>query len=229
MLFYQLSHKSFFLRPNLQTFHIHLRPEQVAHHPKYFLKLYEEMAYSLHSEAQDFWDSSASKPITHQAIVPLQQQHWLGQLNSVVPERNGSHTAYSRNPLRRNRHTVVAVITGELPKAVLALKRRQRHNAATADATKADRAGGADGSLLICSRPPLHRGQQMRQIGIEPSAILLEPIGRNTAPAVTVAALQATSNGDDPILLVPGRSPDPRCQFRRAIEAGRKPAEEGAW
>ena len=38
----------------------------------------------------------------------------------------------------------------------------------------------------------------MRQIGVEPN----EPIGRNTALAVTVAALQATANGDDPLLLV---------------------------
>ena len=53
--------------------------------------------------------------------------------------------------------------------------------------------------LLICNED--HRfivAEQMRQIGVEPNAILLEPMGRNTAPAVTVAALQATANGDDP-------------------------------
>lgn len=32
--------------------------------------------------------------------------------------------------------------------------------------------------------------------------ILLEPIGRNTAPALTIAALSACHHGDDPILLV---------------------------
>jgi myo-inositol-1(or 4)-monophosphatase len=32
----------------------------------------------------------------------------------------------------------------------------------------------------------------MRQIDVDPSAILLEPVGRNTAPAVAVAALEAT-------------------------------------
>ena len=44
--------------------------------------------------------------------------------------------------------------------------------------------------LLICNED--HRfivAEQMRQIGTEPAAILLEPIGRNTAPAVAVAAL----------------------------------------
>lgn len=53
--------------------------------------------------------------------------------------------------------------------------------------------------LLICNED--HRfivAEQMRQIGTEPAAILLEPIGRNTAPAVAVAALQATSGGADP-------------------------------
>ena len=57
--------------------------------------------------------------------------------------------------------------------------------------------------LLICNED--HRfivAEQMRQIGIEPNAILLEPMGRNTAPAVAVAALESTSNGDDPLLLV---------------------------
>jgi mannose-1-phosphate guanylyltransferase / mannose-6-phosphate isomerase len=44
--------------------------------------------------------------------------------------------------------------------------------------------------------------EQLRQIDVEPAAILLEPIGRNTAPAVAVAALQATASGEDPLLLV---------------------------
>ena len=32
---------------------------------------------------------------------------------------------------------------------------------------------------------------QLRDIGTEPAAVLLEPVGRNTAPAMTLAALQA--------------------------------------
>ena len=53
---------------------------------------------------------------------------------------------------------------------------------------------GLEAPLLICNED--HRfivAEQMRQIGVEPNAILLEPMGRNTAPAVTVAALQATA------------------------------------
>jgi mannose-1-phosphate guanylyltransferase/mannose-6-phosphate isomerase len=43
---------------------------------------------------------------------------------------------------------------------------------------------------------------QLRELKGEPSSLLLEPIGRNTAPAVTLAALQATADGADPILVV---------------------------
>ncbi len=43
---------------------------------------------------------------------------------------------------------------------------------------------------------------QMRALGIEPAAALLEPSGRNTAPALTLAALQATEGGADPVLVV---------------------------
>ena len=84
--------------------------------------------------------------------------------------------------------------------------------------------------LLICNDD--HRfivAEQMRQIGIAPGAILLEPMGRNTAPAVAVAALQATAHGDDPLLLILAadhviRDAD---HFRKSIEAGRPAAEAG--
>ncbi len=43
---------------------------------------------------------------------------------------------------------------------------------------------------------------QLREIKAEPSAVMLEPMGRNTAPAVTLAALQALESGADPVLVV---------------------------
>ena len=43
--------------------------------------------------------------------------------------------------------------------------------------------------------------EQLRLMGRE-GAILLEPVGRNTAPALTLAALAAMRDGGDPILLV---------------------------
>ncbi len=44
--------------------------------------------------------------------------------------------------------------------------------------------------------------EQLREAGIELGAALLEPVGRNTAPALTLAALAATADGSDPVLVV---------------------------
>ena len=43
---------------------------------------------------------------------------------------------------------------------------------------------------------------QIRECGIEPGQLLLEPMGRNTAPAMTLAALAALEGGADPVLVV---------------------------
>lgn len=43
---------------------------------------------------------------------------------------------------------------------------------------------------------------QLREDGTTPSSVVLEPVGRNTAPAVTLAALAALEGGDDPVLVV---------------------------
>ena len=44
--------------------------------------------------------------------------------------------------------------------------------------------------------------EQLRQIDQQPSAILLEPVGRNTAPAVALAALQALKVDTKATLLI---------------------------
>ena len=44
--------------------------------------------------------------------------------------------------------------------------------------------------------------EQLRETGIASEAFLLEPAGRNTAPALTLAALAAIESGNDPILVV---------------------------
>lgn len=57
--------------------------------------------------------------------------------------------------------------------------------------------------LLICNEE--HRfiaAEQMRLIGQDGATILLEPEGRNTAPAIALGALHATRGGDDPLMLV---------------------------
>ena len=68
------------------------------------------------------------------------------------------------------------------------------------------RLAGLDPSKPIIVCHETHRfivAEQMRQIGAEPAAIVLEPVGRNTAPAVAVAALAAIrSAGEAAMLLV---------------------------
>ncbi|MGO1540300.1 MAG: mannose-1-phosphate guanylyltransferase/mannose-6-phosphate isomerase [Luteimonas sp.] len=62
----------------------------------------------------------------------------------------------------------------------------------------------ADGAPIVVANEE-HRflaAEQLRLAGVESAAIVLEPAGRNTAPAIAAAALQAIAGGDDPLLLV---------------------------
>jgi mannose-1-phosphate guanylyltransferase/mannose-6-phosphate isomerase len=57
--------------------------------------------------------------------------------------------------------------------------------------------------VIICNEE--HRfivAEQMREIEVKPNKILLEPFGRNTCPAITLAALKAVENNNDPIILI---------------------------
>ena len=57
--------------------------------------------------------------------------------------------------------------------------------------------------MVVCNEE--HRfmvAEQLRAVGIHPAAVILEPIGRNTGPAVAIAALHAQNAGADPILLI---------------------------
>ncbi|MDQ2702984.1 MAG: mannose-1-phosphate guanylyltransferase/mannose-6-phosphate isomerase [Pseudomonadota bacterium] len=72
--------------------------------------------------------------------------------------------------------------------------------------------------------------EQLRQAGAPAPAIMLEPVGRNTAPAIAAAALHAVAGGDDPLLLVlPSdhvvRDPD---AFRAAVREASVAADAGA-
>lgn len=72
--------------------------------------------------------------------------------------------------------------------------------------------------------------EQLRQIGAPVPAILLEPAGRNTAPAIAAAALQAMAGGADPLLLVLPSDHVVRDVdgFQRAVRAASAAAEAGA-
>ena len=44
--------------------------------------------------------------------------------------------------------------------------------------------------------------EQCREMAIEPMSLILEPVARNTAPAIAVAAMAAMQRADDPVMLV---------------------------
>lgn len=74
----------------------------------------------------------------------------------------------------------------------------------------ARRLSGLSNSAIMVGAPLIVTGEehrflaseQLREAGIPLGAALLEPMGRNTAPALTLAALAALQNGDDPVLVV---------------------------
>jgi len=85
--------------------------------------------------------------------------------------------------------------------------------------------------LIVCGNE--HRflvAEQMRQIGVEPSGILLEPEGRNTAPAVAVAALYLQAVDPDALMLVlpADHVIQDVASFQRAVALAAAPAEAGA-
>jgi len=95
----------------------------------------------------------------------------------------------------------------QYPKQLLALS--GDHTLLQATALRADKSltASAEGKVL----PPVvvanedYRfitAEQLRQSGVMPATIVLEPVGRNTAPALTLAALIALQADDDPVMLV---------------------------
>ena len=95
---------------------------------------------------------------------------------------------------------------------------------------------GVGSPIVVCNEQ--HRflvAEQLRDAGIESSSIVLEPVGRNTAPAIAIAAMAAVTGEspsqqkDDAVLLVLPADhviQDVRA-FQAAVEIGRKAALEG--
>ena len=77
--------------------------------------------------------------------------------------------------------------------------------------------------IIICNAE--HRfivAEQMREINVTPDSIILEPEGRNTAPAITIASIKSLEIEKDPVLLI---LPADHCiknaeSFRNSIEKG---------
>jgi mannose-1-phosphate guanylyltransferase/mannose-6-phosphate isomerase len=88
--------------------------------------------------------------------------------------------------------------------------------------------------IVVCNEH--HRflvAEQLREMGSTPQAIVLEPMGRNTAPAVAIAALaavaDAASRDADPILLVlpADHVIQDVAAFQRALSVGVAAATDG--
>jgi mannose-1-phosphate guanylyltransferase/mannose-6-phosphate isomerase len=92
---------------------------------------------------------------------------------------------------------------------------------------------GLAAPIVVCNEA--HRfmvAEQLRQQGQVPAAILLEPVGRNTAPAIALAAhaaLSAAGPGADPLLLVLPADHVVRDKeaFHRAVRQAIPAAEQG--
>ena len=84
--------------------------------------------------------------------------------------------------------------------------------------------------MLICNEE--HRfiaAEQVRQLGVEHDGIFLEPVGRNTAPAIAIAAFKALESGVDPLLLVLAADHviDDKNAFQQSVNQASTLAEQG--
>jgi len=85
--------------------------------------------------------------------------------------------------------------------------------------------------LIICNEE--HRfivAEQLRQINSSNKGIILEPFGRNTAPAIAIAALNLLNENKDPVLLVLSADHliDNKEEFHKTIRIANKLAEQGS-
>ena len=88
----------------------------------------------------------------------------------------------------------------------------------------------ASNPLIICNEE--HRflvAEQLRQIKSRNRGIILEPIGKNTAPAIAIAAMSLLKDMEDPILLVLSADHliDNNKKFHNSIKIAKKIAEKG--
>jgi mannose-1-phosphate guanylyltransferase/mannose-6-phosphate isomerase len=88
-----------------------------------------------------------------------------------------------------------------LPKQFLALT--SRHTLFQETALRVKPIDGCAAPIVVCNdEQRFLAADQLREIGIEAAPMILEPAGRNTAPAIAVAALAARERDADALLLV---------------------------
>ncbi len=114
------------------------------------------------------------------------------------------------------------------PKQVLALA--GKHTMIQETLARLDGLENVAPPIVICNESLRFMiAEQMRARGIAPGAIILEPMGKNTAPAVAVAALHAARQASDATLLIlpaDHHIGQPE-RFRQVVAAGQALAENG--
>ncbi len=93
-----------------------------------------------------------------------------------------------------------------------------------------DGLAGAINPVVICNDEYRFMvAEQLRQIEIKADSIILEPVGRNTAPALAVVAIRAIERGDDPVLLILPADHHIQYtdQFKRVLTVGHEYARAG--
>jgi len=89
---------------------------------------------------------------------------------------------------------------------------------------------GLDAPIIVCN--DAHRftvANNIDDISYKAQDIILEPMGRNTAPAIAVAALVALKNGDDPVIAVlpADHTIEDEGVFGEALKLANNMAEKG--
>jgi len=140
--------------------------------------------------------------------------------NSIIPVILSGGSGTRLWPLSRESY----------PKQFLALDSRTKKTLLQKTFERLIGLEGLENPILICNED--HRfivAEQFREINTDPQAIILEPEGRNTAPAIAVAALQAISSGEDPLLLILAADHliENIVEFKKVIQSAKTYANKG--
>lgn len=92
-----------------------------------------------------------------------------------------------------------------------------------------EKAADVNHAIVICNDDYRFMvAEQVKQSKLQTVDIILEPFGRNTAPAIALAALNAVKDGSDPVLLVLPSDHDIRDvdSFLKAVMVGEEKSEQ---
>ncbi|AMQ94169.1 mannose-1-phosphate guanyltransferase [Aggregatibacter actinomycetemcomitans] len=87
------------------------------------------------------------------------------------------------------------------PKQFLALDKKNNLTMLQATIDRINQMSTSEPIIITNEQHRFIVAEQLREYGVK-SRIILEPVGKNTAPAIALAAFEAIKHGEDPILLV---------------------------